>query len=195
MSKVFEHLVSNRLGRFMERRVCIQKPSLIIGKVWVPVMHFCAFLIHCKVHWRIGSRRGRCRLISAQPLIGSIIREFCISSVVWVLEVLCCLYWHSFYQIDHSTLWWTVVWVNWLTSCQECRRPVFWALYCSSCTPRRFFSIVENKLIGYADSSTLVAVVPSPGVITVAESLSRDLVKVSEYGYWQSWSLGTWYCL
>ena len=23
----------------------------------------------------------------------------------WVLEVLCCLYCHSFYQVDHSMLW------------------------------------------------------------------------------------------
>ena len=39
-----------------------------------------------------------------------------------------------------------------------------------------------NKLIGYADDSTLIAVVPSPGVNdTVAESMSRDLVKVSEW--------------
>ena len=44
------------------------------------------------------------------------------------------------------------------------------------------FFILENKLIGYADDSTLIAVVPSPGVrIAVAESLSRDLVKVSEW--------------
>ena len=42
------------------------------------------------------------------------------------------------------------------------------------------FSILENKLIGYADDSTLIAVVPSPGVrVTVAESMSRDLVKIS----------------
>ena len=42
------------------------------------------------------------------------------------------------------------------------------------------FSIMENKLIGYADDSTLKAVVPSPGVIvTVAESLIRDLGRVS----------------
>ena len=42
------------------------------------------------------------------------------------------------------------------------------------------FSILENKLIGYADDSTL-SVVPSPGVrVTVAESLNRDLGKVSE---------------
>ena len=38
------------------------------------------------------------------------------------------------------------------------------------------FSILENKLIGYADDSTLMAVVPSPGVrVTVAESLSRSI--------------------
>ena len=39
------------------------------------------------------------------------------------------------------------------------------------------FSILENRLIGHADDSTLIAVVPSPGVrVTVAESLSYDLV-------------------
>ena len=44
------------------------------------------------------------------------------------------------------------------------------------------FSILENNLIGFADNSTLMAVVPSPGVIVaVAESLSRDLVKVNEW--------------
>ena len=45
-----------------------------------------------------------------------------------------------------------------------------------------FFSILDNKLIGYADGATLIAVVPSPGVrVTVAEFLSRDLVKVCEW--------------
>ena len=40
------------------------------------------------------------------------------------------------------------------------------------------FSILENKLIGYADDSTLIAVVPYPDVrVTVAESLNRDLVR------------------
>ena len=43
------------------------------------------------------------------------------------------------------------------------------------------FYILENKLIGYADDSTFMAVVPSPGVrVTVAESLIRDLSRVSE---------------
>ena len=44
------------------------------------------------------------------------------------------------------------------------------------------FSILENKLIGYVDDSTLMVVVPSPGVrVTVAESLIRDLGRVSEW--------------
>ena len=43
------------------------------------------------------------------------------------------------------------------------------------------FSILENKLIGYADDSALMVVVPSPGVkVAVAESLIRDLGRVSE---------------
>ena len=44
------------------------------------------------------------------------------------------------------------------------------------------FSNLENKLIGYADDSTLIAVVPSPGVrVVVAESLIRDLGRVIEW--------------
>ena len=44
------------------------------------------------------------------------------------------------------------------------------------------FSILENKLIGYADDSTLMAVMPSQGVrVTVAGSLIRDLSRVSQW--------------
>ena len=43
-------------------------------------------------------------------------------------------------------------------------------------------SKLENKLIGYADDCTFLPLVPSLGVrVTVAESLSRDLVKVREW--------------
>ena len=43
------------------------------------------------------------------------------------------------------------------------------------------FSILENKLINNAADSTLMAVVPSPGVrIALAESLIHDLGRVSE---------------
>ena len=42
------------------------------------------------------------------------------------------------------------------------------------------FSIVENKLYGYADDSTLVAVVPSPGErVAASESMNSDLNRVS----------------
>ena len=48
-------------------------------------------------------------------------------------------------------------------------------------TPK-LLSILEYKLIGYADDSTFMAVVPSPGVrVAVAESLIRDLGSVSEW--------------
>ena len=38
------------------------------------------------------------------------------------------------------------------------------------------------RIIGYADDSTLMAAVPSPGTrVTVAESLNRDLVRVNAW--------------
>ena len=69
--------------------------------------------------------------------------------------------------------WWMDVAVNWSTLWSEqCFGPVVVHLYTSE-----LFSILENKLISYADDSTLIAVLPSPGVrVTVAESLNRDLV-------------------
>ena len=55
--------------------------------------------------------------------------------------------------------------------------PLLFLLYTSE-----LFSILENKLIGYADDSTFMAVEPSPGVrVAVAESLIRDLGRVSEW--------------
>ena len=55
--------------------------------------------------------------------------------------------------------------------------PLLFLLYTSD-----LFSSLKNKLIGYADDSTLMAVVPSPGVrVTVAESLIRDLGRVNEW--------------
>ena len=55
--------------------------------------------------------------------------------------------------------------------------PLLFLLYTSE-----LFSILENKLIGYADDYTLMAVVPSPGVrVRVAESLIRGLGRDSEW--------------
>ena len=59
---------------------------------------------------------------------------------------------------------------------------VFWAHYWCLLYISELFSILENKLIGYADDFTLMAVVPSPGIrVAVAESLIRDLGRVSEW--------------
>ena len=55
--------------------------------------------------------------------------------------------------------------------------PLLYLLYTSE-----LFFILENKLIGYADDSTLISVVPSPGVrVTVAESLICDIGRVNEW--------------
>ena len=59
---------------------------------------------------------------------------------------------------------------------------MFWARHCSLLYTSEPFSILESTLIGYADDSTLMAVVPSLGVrVAVAESLIRDLGRVSEW--------------
>ena len=55
--------------------------------------------------------------------------------------------------------------------------PLLFLLYSSE-----LFFILENKLIGYADDSTLMPVVPSPSVrVAVAESLIHDLGRVCEW--------------
>ena len=68
--------------------------------------------------------------------------------------------------------------VNIVSGVPQCSvfSPLLFLLYTSE-----LFSILENKLISYADDSTLMAVVPSPGVrVAIAESLIRDLGRVSE---------------
>ena len=75
----------------------------------------------------------------------------------------------------------TDVGINWLTLSGVPQGsvvgPLLFLLYTSE-----LFAIVENKLIGYADDSTLIAVVPSPSLrVAVAESLSLDLVNVNEW--------------
>ena len=67
----------------MERSGVLPTTSLLIEKILVPVMHFCAYPIGCKVHWRVSRGRG--------------------TSVLWVFKVVCGLHCHSFYQIDHIT--------------------------------------------------------------------------------------------
>ena len=79
-----------------------------------------------------------------------------------------------------------VVGVICLTLCQECRRKgkCFGPSNCSS------FSVLENKLIGYF---TLIAVATSPAIrVAVAESLNRDLGRVSEWcDHWKIKLIGS----
>ena len=59
---------------------------------------------------------------------------------------------------------------------------MFWPVIVPSYTSE-LFHILENKLIGHADDSTLMAVVPFTGVrVTVSESLIRDLGRVCPLG-------------
>ena len=138
-----------------------QLPRFIFRKVWVPVMYFCVCPIHCKVHWRVGRRIGQCRLISVQPLTWSITRAFSVSSALWVLEVLCCLYCHSFYQFDHCLH----------VAVDDCGRKLVtvasgvpqgsvWGQLLFFLYTLVLFSILKNKLIGFALDSTLIGVVP-----------------------------------
>ena len=65
-------------------------------------------------------------------------------------------------------------------SFQACQRelsvlgPLLFILYTS-----KMFELVENKLIAYADGSTLLAVVRKPvNRLTVDASLNRDLARI-----------------
>ena len=91
LSKVFECLVS--VSSWMiygtqwcasKHPVCLSERSRYLSSIFV------ACPIPCKVHWRVGRRLGSCRLISVQPLIVNHRRN--LYRLLWVLEVLCCLY-------------------------------------------------------------------------------------------------------
>ena len=126
--------------------------------------------MHCKVHLRV-DRSTR--------LIESTISKLSLGSVPWILEVLCSLYWHIFNQIDHITLLWTVVKLYCYRCVSSAARNCFGPIIIP---PVHHFSILENKLPGYADDSILMAVVPSPGVrVTLADSMICDLGRVSEW--------------
>ena len=115
-------------------------------------MHFCACPMHCR-------KLGSCRSTSLQPLIGSTIWAFSISSVGIggsVLSILTQFLSNRSQQVIvdgcRSKL------VNVVSGVPQgsVLGPLLFLLYRSE-----LFSILKNKLIGYADDSTLMAVVPS----------------------------------
>ena len=166
-------------GGLWNAEVCCQ-PSSFIEKVLAIVIPFCVWHTPYRVHWRLDGRVELFRSSSAPLLTGSTIRGSSSSSVLWDLEVLCCLFWHSFSLIGHS-----------MSSCRsKLVNVVSGVLHGSVLGPQLFllytaelFSIVDNKLYGYADDSTLLAVVPSPSErVSVTESLNSELNRVSICG-------------
>ena len=134
------------------------------------------------MHWRVGRRQGSYRLISAQPhdrinqqgflykLCSAGIGDSVLSILTQFLSNR-----SQHVMVDGSRI--KLVNVVSLVPQGCALDPLLFLQYTSD-----IFSILENKLISYADDSTLIAVVPSPGVkVTVAESLTPDLVKVSEW--------------
>ena len=149
---------------------CFQPPSLFIGKVWVPVMHFLVGRIHSKVHWRVDfsaafdtvNHQGILyRLCSAG--IGG-----CVLSIL--IQFLSNRSQHVMVDGCRSKL------VNVMSGVPQgsVLGPLLFLLYSSE-----FFSILGNELIGYAKDSTLIVVVPSPGIrVTVAESPSLTFCRL-----------------
>ena len=183
LSKVFEHLVAVGIGRFMEHYGVLPTTQFAYRKglgtrdALLCVSHTLQSALESGQEARI------VQMTSALLLIGSTIREFSISLALWVLGALCCL--HVLTQFLFNRSQYVLVdgcrskVVNVVSGVPQ--GSVLGPLLFLLCTSE-LFSILENKLIGYADDSTLIAVVPSPGVrVTVAESLNRDLVRVNAW--------------
>ena len=161
--------------------MCIQPPSLLIGKVWVPVMRFCVshtlqsslesgqeariVQIDFSAAFDMVNHQGILYKLSSVGIGGSVLSvltHFLSNRSQYVLVDGC-----------RSKL------VNVVSGVPQgsVLGPLLFLLYTSE-----LFSILENKLVGYADDSTLIAVVPSPCArVTVAESLNRDLVIVNAW--------------
>ena len=160
----------------MERRGVIKTTQFAYRKGLGTLMHLCACPIHCKVHWIVGKRIGSYRLISAQVNHQGILYKLCsvgtVDSVLSILtQFLLNRSLHVMVDSCRSKL------VNVVSVMPH--GSVSCALLLLLCTSE-LFSILENKLTVYADDSILTAVVSSPIFrISVPESLSRHLVKVS----------------
>ena len=103
----------------------------------------------------------------------------------------CVVYIDSFYQIDHSRLWWTVVGINKLMMCQGCCWEFFWARQCCqqfvtplSCFPQfrcnyqAFRTLVLLRMLHYLD--TYGGVVPL-GVFPLFLKTVADIIAPSGY--------------
>ena len=70
LSKVFERLVSVRLGRFMERSGVFPTTEFAYRKGLGTCDALSVHPMSFNVHWRVGRKLGLCRLTLEQPFIG-----------------------------------------------------------------------------------------------------------------------------
>ena len=103
LSMVFEHLVSVRLEQFMERSGVLPKAQFAHRKGLGVSDTLMCMPNTLKVHWRLGRRLGSCKTdFSAAFDIIMVNQQVSACSALRVSEILCSLYWRSFYQNDHS---------------------------------------------------------------------------------------------
>ena len=175
--KVFERLLSVRLGRFMERNsMCAYRKDLGTCAALLCVSHTLQSALESGQEARIVQIDFSAAFIMINHQ--GIMCKFCSvgigGSVLSILtKFLSNRSQHVMLDGCRSKL------VNVVSGVPQgsVLGPLLFLLYTSE-----LFYTMENKLIGYADDSTLIAVVPSPGVrVVVAESLIRDLGRVSEW--------------
>ena len=138
---MFERLVSVRLGRFMERSGVLPTTKFAYRKG----LGTCNALL-CESHTLQSALESgqEARIVQIDfsaafdrvNYLGILYKLCTVGIGGSVLSILT-----QFLSNPSSTLWWMIVGVNWLMLYQECRRAVFWASYCSSCTLRSFFPI------------------------------------------------------
>ena len=131
------------VGSLWNAEMCFQLPRSLIGKVLTLVMTFC--VRHTPYGLRSALETGQearvvqidfsaaFNIVNGQGMVDPS------GSTLWEVEVLCCLFGHSFSLIDHSMPWWMVAGANWWRWCQECLREV-WVRNCPSCNGARSVS-------------------------------------------------------
>ena len=180
LSKVFEHLVSVRLGCFVECRGLLPTTKFACMKCisTCDALLCVAYTLQSALEIRQEARMVRIDFCADFDRVNHQVILFMLCSVGVGGSVLSVLT-----QFLSNRSQYVVVdgcrskLVNVVSAMPQgsVLGPLWFLLYTAE-----LFSVVENKIYGYADDSTLVAVVPSPGErVAVSESMNRDLNKVS----------------